>query len=1394
MINQTKVFCSMIFAVFLVANSYGQQCNPNLPNEDASIVLPSGTVALGVDNVAGTATDTNASSCALVVENTDTGQPWGSYRIAIDLANYGIIAGDELFIAVDGKSLTGQARLEITPNNTPNNSLGARSFGSSWEHYETTFSVPSNLTTINLWFFSNYAQQNAGNAVYDNLVVRKANDEVLDFSNAFVITWKTDNPGVSANNQITIPTSDIGGYNYSVDWGDGTIESGFTGDATHTYSNIGTYTVSIIGEFPNIYFNGAGDKDKILTVEKWGKIVWQDFSNVFKGCTNLDVIATDIPNTANVFTYTAMFQDCKSLIGNYSFNNWDVGNSLGMAYMFAGAELFNQEISNWHLGTTMHMDSMFEGASSFNQPLSFEGMARTPTMVNMLKGATSFDQDLSQMPRYGSDMTGMLVNSGMSNENYDKTLIGWASNPRESGVVLDAPQNQYCISEEARQTLIDDFGWTINDAGKGCVTTCPNDLPNEDASIILPSGTRALGVDNVAGTAIGTYGSSCALVVENADTGQPWGSYRIAIDLASYGIVAGDELFIAVEGKSLTGQARLEITPNNTPNNSLGAHSFGSSWEHYETTFSVPSNLSTIDLWFFSNYAQQNAGNAMYDNLVVRKVNDEVLDFSNAFVTTWKTDNPGVSANNQITIPTITGGEFNGLGWSPDSFNYAVDWGDGSTESGFTGDATHTYAVPGTYTVSIIGDFPHIYFNGSGDKDKILSIEQWGDIRWISMVSAFEGCSNLDVVALDVPSPAQDYRAMFKDCKSLVGNSKFNDWDMGFAFGVAYMFAGAELFNQDISNWSFGTLFNMDGMFEGATSFNQPVSWGYSERTPTMINMFKDATSFDQDLSLMPRYGSDMTGMLVNSGMSNENYDKTLIGWGSSPKESNVVFDAPQNQYCLSEEARHTLIQEYGWIINDGGSACPNSACPTTKVELNTQQQVDDFASTFDIANCHFEGGIYISGTVTNLDGLYGLTELWGDLRILSSSVVNVDGLSSLTKVEGDLVIYNNDQLENLDGLNSLTEVLGEFYLRHNYQLNNIGGLSSLFNVGVLLDISHNDSLENLDGLDNLIYVWSDLTISNNEALTDIQGLASVRRIGDLYITSNEVLSNCAIDAICNPGIVRGYTIIGGNAGNCSNMEIAEASCSSSACPNDLPNEDASIVLPSGTVALGVDNVAGTAVDTNGSGCALEVSNVDSGQPWGTYRIAIQLSDYGINEGDQLFISVDGKSVTGTARVEINPNNTPNNSLGSRTFTNVWSTYETTFAVPVGLTTIDLWFFSNYAQQNAGKALYDNLEVINLSSGSSGKSFTETKSENNLEIYPNPATIETTFNFTKPTTVGTIQIFDVTGRLVRTIKGGEIDTDGTPVNVQEMPVGTYFVKTRDISGGEFQQQMLIQRQ
>ena len=73
------------------------------------------------------------------------------------------------------------------------------------------------------------------------------------------------------------------------------------------------------------------------------------------------------------------------------------------------------------------------------------------------------------------------------------------------------------------------------------------------------------------------------------------------------------------------------------------------------------------------------------------------------FIFEVETSYPGTSGVDEFTIPTIGGG-----------YNYDVDWGDGNTDTGVTGDITHTYSSSGTYIVTISGTFPRIYFNDGG--------------------------------------------------------------------------------------------------------------------------------------------------------------------------------------------------------------------------------------------------------------------------------------------------------------------------------------------------------------------------------------------------------------------------------------------------------------------------------------------------------------------------------------------------------------------------------------------------------------------------------------------------------------------------------------------------------
>jgi len=208
------------------------------------------------------------------------------------------------------------------------------------------------------------------------------------------------------------------------------------------------------------------------------------------------------------------------------------------------------------------------------------------------------------------------------------------------------------------------------------------------------------------------------------------------------------------------------------------------------------------------------------------------------FVTIWKTDNPGITDDNQIQIKT-----------SSEGYNYTVDWGDGQTDSNVAGDITHTYATTGTYTVSITGDFPQIIFGENTDAEKLLSIEQWGSIQWQSMSNAFFGCRNLVGNASDVPDLSQvtDMSRMFVNASAF--NQDINTWDVSAVTNMSDMFFGASAFNQDISSWDVSTVTNMSGMFSGTSAFNQDISsWDVSAVT-NMSGMFLLASAFNQNLN-----------------------------------------------------------------------------------------------------------------------------------------------------------------------------------------------------------------------------------------------------------------------------------------------------------------------------------------------------------------------------------------------------------------------------------------------------------------------------------------------------------------------------------------------------------------
>ena len=177
---------------------------------------------------------------------------------------------------------------------------------------------------------------------------------------------------------------------------------------------------------------------------------------------------------------------------------------------------FNQDISNWDTGEVTTMKEMF-GNSLFNQPIGNWDTSKVTDMSEMFVNNSDFDQNLGNWDISNvTTLSGMFFgnDSGLSLENYDTTIEGWATLDTTGGetqipanITFGGGVSQYCLSTSARQSLIDNFGWTITDGGQAAdcdniapTITCPVDvetvIPDTDTSIALTL-TNPTATDNI---------------------------------------------------------------------------------------------------------------------------------------------------------------------------------------------------------------------------------------------------------------------------------------------------------------------------------------------------------------------------------------------------------------------------------------------------------------------------------------------------------------------------------------------------------------------------------------------------------------------------------------------------------------------------------------------------------------------------------------------------------------------------------------------------------------------------------------------------------------------------------------------------------------------------------
>ena len=431
------------------------------------------------------------------------------------------------------------------------------------------------------------------------------------------------------------------------------------------------------------------------------------------------------------------------------------------------------------------------------------------------------------------------------------------------------------------------------------------------------------------------------------------------------------------------------------------------------------------------------------------------INAQDSFITTWKTDNIGISDSTSITIPID----------SSYDYNYDVDWNDDGVfeEVGITGSVTHDFGNVGTYTIRIKGDFPRIYFNNEGDKTKLLDVSQWGNIEWKSMYAAFKGCENLNIIAVDVPdlSSVENFRNIFHGCSSL--NSNIENWDVSNVSNFYLAFANCFQFNQPLNNWDMSSATKLQRMFLGCSSFNQPLNdWDVSNVTD-FASTFHGCTVFNQPLNNWDVSKGIYLGFMFGKA---SNFNQDIGNWDIS------------NAITL----KGTFSEAY--VFNQDISSWNTSKVKQMENAFNQAKSFNQNIGNWDVGSVTNMKRVFAGATNFNQDiGSWDVSQVTNMAYVFfhatnfnqDISNWNTSNVNSMQNMFNSVVSFNQD-IGNWD-VGNVTNMASMFEYAYAFD-QDLGNwdVSQVTNINRFL----NQATLSTPNYDNLLIGWNNLTLQDS--------------------------------------------------------------------------------------------------------------------------------------------------------------------------------------------------------------------------------------------------------------------------------------------------------------------------
>jgi len=678
----------------------------------------------------------------------------------------------------------------------------------------------------------------------------------------------------SANNIFILPCNGSG-YDAQIDWGDGDVETitGSPGNVTHEYSSSGIYNVSIlenvVGGFPTIYFNNSGDCLKLMQLSQWGTNKWISFVHSFHGCGNLTITATDsaTANTGSVENFSFAWRSCSSMI---SFPLIDTSSGTDFSYTWAQCS----------------------GLTSF--PL-----LDTSNVINF-SGSWFLCSGLTSFP---------LINTS----NGTTFTSSWSN----CGNLLEFP-----LLDTAK-------GTAFNAAWQNCYSLTSFPVLDVGEGINFAS----------------TWGGIGAATFPLLDTskGTDFSSAWVSSNLTEFPLLdtsKGTDFSSAWNAcTSLTSFPLLD-TSNGT--------NFDSTWASCSNLTSFPTlNLRKITTGS-SCFNNTPIGTESYSNLLIDMALGATTGvnfgagsnkYSAAGATaratlvgrSWNISDGGSAASMIITVDTTQLGSSASDAFTlpcyGSDYNATINWGDESSQTitGSPGDVTHVYSDygEGTYNITItenvVGGFPTIYFNNSGDCLKLMQISQWGTNKWLDMKNAFYGCRNMTITATDGATAntgaVTNFSSAWLYCSGLT-SFPLIDTSSGINFSGTWggcsnltSFPLINTANGTDFSYTWNSCYNLESfsLINTTNGTNFTGTWAYCVKL----------TSFPTINLQNIIYGN---GCFTSDTLDTDSYSNLLINMALGAT-TGVTFDGGNSKYNTAGATARSTLDGRSWIITDGGAA-----------------------------------------------------------------------------------------------------------------------------------------------------------------------------------------------------------------------------------------------------------------------------------------------------------------------------------------------------------------------------------------------------------------------------------------------------------------------------------------